>query len=297
MKTKQLTTLMLLCAAMLATTGCGGDDGPAGEPEGPEDPGKVTVTHKLKAISFNIHTSNSNPWAPRKAAVVAMLKDQAPDMFGLQEARLDQITTLDEELTEYARVGIDRDDNPATGEFMSIYYLKEKFEKVSNGDFWLSETPDEPSYGWGASYRRIVTWIHLRDKETEKDIYYYNTHFDHSSETARMKSSELVVARMKALVPENAVVFLTGDLNMRLHVAQMAPLRACLSDAKTTAPITDNTHSFPGGDKTIDFILYRNIGIDSYGVVTGKYGHTSVLSDHYPITAVFSYETTETPAE
>ena len=78
----------------------------------------VTITHTLKVMFFNIQTNNSYAWSPRKDAVVAMIEDNATDMFGLQEARLDQLTMPNEKLTGYARVGIDSDNSPSTNEYI-----------------------------------------------------------------------------------------------------------------------------------------------------------------------------------
>ena len=64
-------------------------------------------------------------------------------------------------LNEYSYIGRDRDgDNK--GEHCAIYYKKDRFKVLKHGDFWYSETPDIPSYGWGARCRRICTWDILK---------------------------------------------------------------------------------------------------------------------------------------
>ena len=36
------------------------------------------------------------------------------------------------------------------GEHAAIFYRHARFERLANGDFWLSETPERPSMGWDA---------------------------------------------------------------------------------------------------------------------------------------------------
>ena len=42
-------------------------------------------TRSLKVMTFNIQTTNTRPWDERREGVVKMLREENPDMFGLQE--------------------------------------------------------------------------------------------------------------------------------------------------------------------------------------------------------------------
>ncbi len=255
-------------------------------------------TRSLKVMTFNIQTTNTRPWDERREGVVKMLREENPDMFGLQEARIDVLNTFDERLGNYARVGIDRDGSPQSSEYMSVFYRKDRFVLVASGNFWLSETPDQMSIGWDAAYRRIATWVKLRERDSGKEILYLNTHFDHKSATARRNSAELIVARLKKYGADDLATFVTGDLNVAYTNAAMAPLTGYLTGARESFSPMDQTPTFHNNGSSaafIDHILYRNIDApQSYRVLTDCYGVQKdgkdyYLSDHYPVAAAFSY--------
>ena len=119
----------------------------------------------IKVISFNVRLSTrsdgDNWWENRKHASINMLNEEKPTVFGLQEALPGQVEYLVENLPEYDYIGVGRDDGKKKGEFMAIFYLKEKVELLDGGTFWLSETPDVPSKGWDAACfgsRKLLTY-------------------------------------------------------------------------------------------------------------------------------------------
>ena len=52
-----------------------------------------------------------------------MLRQEAPDVMGVQEAMQDQLYYIDTECPRYARVGEDRDGGAEGGETMAVFYL------------------------------------------------------------------------------------------------------------------------------------------------------------------------------
>ena len=143
----------------------------------------------LKLISYNMRNSGGgdgpNDWEHRRHATRQMIRQEAPDVFGVQEALADQLQYLDEECPQYARVGVGRDDGDKAGETMAIYYLRDRFDLLDSGTLWLSETPDRPSRGWDGACNRTMTWAELRDRTSGKTFFYFNTHLDHKGKTAR----------------------------------------------------------------------------------------------------------------
>ena len=117
---------------------------PGDEPEEPVNPG--LEDNQLKVMSFNVRYSSgddgANSWDNRKKAVPAMFADQQPTVLGVQEARLDQKTYMDENCAGYKSVGVGRTDGQNAGEFMAIYYLADAVKLEKWGTFWLSDTPD-----------------------------------------------------------------------------------------------------------------------------------------------------------
>ena len=143
----------------------------------------------LKLISFNMRTAwgrdGDNSWMNRRSASVEMLRREAPDVMGVQEAMQEQLLYLDAECPQYARVGEDRDGGAEGGETMAVFYLRDRFDLLADGTFWLSETPDRVSRGWDAACNRTVTWVELRDKMSGRTFFYFNTHLDHQGKQAR----------------------------------------------------------------------------------------------------------------
>jgi hypothetical protein len=88
------------------------------------------------------------------------------------------------------------------GEFMAIFYRRNRFEPLEYEHFWLSDTPDViASSTWGNGVRRMVTWAKFRDRTTGREFYFWNTHLDHEVQFAREKSAELIRQRIGLLPP------------------------------------------------------------------------------------------------
>lgn len=55
---------------------------------------------------------------------------------------------------------------------MAIFWRTAELELLDKGTFWLSETPDQVSKGWDASYRRTCTWAGFRHKKSGQTCYF-----------------------------------------------------------------------------------------------------------------------------
>jgi endonuclease/exonuclease/phosphatase family metal-dependent hydrolase len=99
----------------------------------------------INIATYNIRYANKgdglNAWPNRKENVKALIKFHDFEIFGVQEALIDQLKGI-AELTEYAFYGKGRDDGLEGGEHSAIFYKKDRFKLLKSGDFWLSETPD-----------------------------------------------------------------------------------------------------------------------------------------------------------
>ena len=248
---------------------------------------------EIKYISYNIRygTANDgdNAWDIRKPATKEMIEREQPDVFGLQEALIGQLQYIDSNFPQYSRVGVGRDDGKEEGEFMAVYYRSDKFKLLKNGDFWLSETPDECSMGWDAACRRIVTWAKLKDKETGKVFYAFNTHLDHVGEVAREQSILLIVKKIDEIVKKDkAPVFLSGDFNSNVNSAIFDPLKSIMKDSRAILPESEWIPTYNnfgnGNDAMIDYIFYKNAEVQDFKTLNGDYGKP-YISDHYPVMA------------
>ena len=172
----------------------------------------------LKVMSFNIRlnvdSDKENSWTNRKQDAVDLLMYYHPDYFGVQEALPDQMRDLKSGLKNYDYIGVGRDDGKEKGEFSAIFYDTARLQVMKSGTFWLSETPAKPSKGWDPALNRICTYAVFKDKKSQKEFMALNLHFDHIGNIARVKSSELILKKIKEINPKNLPVTVSADFNL-----------------------------------------------------------------------------------
>lgn len=269
---------------------------------------------ELNVVSFNIRMGvakdGENSWEYRKAASAEMVKTLAPDIMGVQEAFDFQTEYIKEQCPDYDGVGVGRDDGKTSGEIMMIFYNTKKVELEKWGTFWLSGTPDVPSFGWDAACRRTATWALLRMRKSGKEFYYVNTHLDHIGRVAEKNGLILIVDRIDSINPQGFPMILTGDFNVLPQDAVLNDLNKIMSSARATADTTDSTPSFNAfgkplkqaaiGDQfvdlattdglTIDYIYYSGFSkCPKFRTVTESFANVSYISDHYPVTATLEF--------
>ena len=257
-------------------------------------------------MTFNIRNGKApdgeNGWERRTDFVCDVVREANPDVLGLQEAFRFQLDDMDLLLPEYAELGTGRDGGTA-GEYAAILYLKERFSVDKSGTFWLSETPDVPSAGWGAKYKRVCTWARLMKKGSGECFYIYNTHMDHQVRDAQLNGTKLLMKRISERAHDDPVI-LMGDFNIDEGDELLGSVQGGASSSEPSpVPLVDTFravypddrevatyHGF--GDKAserrIDYIFISpDIVILDAGILRmrrqGRYP-----SDHYPVTATLS---------
>lgn len=182
--------------------------------------GQKERTAKLRWGTFNIRLQTSIDdeqgwgWDVRKGRVADYIKRNHIDIVGMQEVLHAQLEDLLMLLPEYDYVGVGRTDGKTKGEYTPIFFLKDKFEVLEKGNFWLSETPEVPgSKGWDAALERVASYAKLRDKRSGKVFMAVNTHFDHVGVTARRESAKLIMRKIHDIVGNQPAV-VTGDFNV-----------------------------------------------------------------------------------
>lgn len=252
----------------------------------------------MKVMSFNVlcYGKDENEWKKRIPRVQKVIEQEDPDAFGVQEAHHDWMEALTKALPDYDFVGVGRDDGKKKGEYSAVFYKKEKYSKRRSGSFWLSETPEKPGKGWDAACVRICSWAKLKNKETEKEFIFMNTHLDHVGQVAMQKGAELI-AEKGAEIAGDLPVILTGDFNV---TPDSVPCKAVkdggFTDTRDIAKETDLSHTYHGfttgteGIATIDYVFVKgNIKVKAFTVVKDQIdGHFP--SDHFPVTAVLEFE-------
>ena len=256
---------------------------------------KKKKSAELKVMSYNIRMGiakdGTNSWEFRCPATIEMLKDQQPDIFGVQEAFEYQIKFIEEYCRNYKSVGVGRDDGKKKGEYMSIFWNKKRVKLIKWGTFWLSETPDKPSKGWDAHCMRTATWALMKDKKTGRKFYYVNTHLDHKGKEAQKNGLKLIVDRIESINPQGYPMVLTGDFNIKPDNKALTDLDARMQSARKVAAVTDSHNTFNGWsvkptDMVIDYIYISGFSAcPEYQTVTKKYADRTFVSDHYPIFA------------
>lgn len=256
----------------------------------------------INVASFNLRMDTSadgeNAWPNRKEMVKGLIRFHDFDIFGTQEGfkhMLDGIAELD----EYSYIGAGRDDGGEAGEHSAIFYRNNRFEVLDKGNFWFSETPEVPGKGWDATCcNRICSWGKFREKESGKEFYLFNSHYDHQGKIARRESSILLLARIKAIAGTTPV-FTTGDFNA---VPSDEPIQALAADGLLSDSYnisqqppygTEGTHnSFNLNAEMkgrIDYIwVTKDITVKKYGVLNDmQYGRFP--SDHFPVMVAVSF--------
>jgi endonuclease/exonuclease/phosphatase family metal-dependent hydrolase len=248
----------------------------------------------INRASYNLRMSTErdgeNAWTKRKENVKALIRFHEFDIIGTQEGFIGQINDI-LEMPEFAYTGNGRDDGKDKGEHSAIIYKKDRFKLLDSGNFWLSETPDNPGKGWDAKCcNRIASWAKFKDQKTKKEFYFFNVHFDHEGVIARRESGKLMTKKINEIAGKNTVI-LTGDFNSTPEMEQIKTISSLLNDTYTISkqppygPVgTFNAFKFDAPMKDrIDYIFTsKNIEVLKYGVLTDSKDQ-KYPSDHQPV--------------
>lgn len=260
----------------------------------------------LTVMTFNIRYDNPQDgdysWENRKPMVADMLHDQKPDIIGFQEVLKSQVADLAQMLKPYKWAGVGRDDGKDAGEFAPVFYDPLRFDLRKSGTFWLSETPEIPgSRSWNSACTRIVTWVELKDGESGKILFVFNTHFDHMSVEARNESARLLISAIDQLAGKHWVI-VTGDFNdtrcsEMYHLLTSTPPENALFNTQRISKSEPSGPDYtfvgfpfnPEPGNTIDFIFSRGgkgVVVKDHWVIT-YHVEDQYPSDHLPVQATF----------
>jgi len=262
----------------------------------------------LRVMSFNIRYANkadaADAWSQRTELFFNTVNAFGPDLVGFQEVIAVQHDALTAHLTDYAFVGVARDDGKRKGEWSPIAYRKSRFAALDHGNFWLSETPEViGSKSWDAAITRICSWVRLRETATGREFLFANTHFDHKGVVARQEASRLISARLP-LIAAGLPAILTGDLNIdednpayAVLTRPTAPTAIRWIDSfravyPTRSPDELSFNGFKGGTvgSRIDFIFHTADFTATAAAIDRTSRAGRYPSDHYPVTAVLQFK-------
>lgn len=250
---------------------------------------------QMEVMTYNIkyatENDGKNSWSERKEHITNQLKFYEPEILGVQEALYEQLQHFTSQLDNYEYIGVGRNEGGNEGEFSAIFYDREQFEVQEEGTFWLSETPEKPSKGWDAAYPRICTYGLFEKKDSGREFYVFNTHFDHMGEQAREESAKLIIEKIEEINKKALPVILMGDFNLEPETASIQFLSEKLNDSKKVAAKvafgpegTFNGYRFEEPvTRRIDYIFTdENFSVFKYAVLSDS-KDLKYPSDHLPV--------------
>ena len=254
----------------------------------------------VELITYNIRLNTpgdgEHAWPHRKADVVNLLKFHRADIFCVQEALPDQMDDLAAAFPDFSYEGVGRDDGKREGEFSAVFYNTARFKKLDGGTFWLSETPEECSFGWDAVCRRVCSWVELKELKGKETFYVFNTHFDHKGVEARKNAAALILDKIASIAGngsggEQAPVVLCGDFNLPPDSEPIRLISSSLNDAFRVTELPPHcsektwhgfTYDDPPGER-IDYVFVSDaFRVLRYGALTDSRDR-SFFSDHLPV--------------
>jgi len=257
----------------------------------------------LKIMTYNIRldidSDKENDWTHRKDFFNGQIQFYAPDIFGIQEAKPNQVLDIATALPQYSYVGIGR-DGVGKGESSNIFYAKGIFKVIESNTFWLSATPESISMGWDAACNRVCSYALLKNKQTNNMIWVFNTHLDHIGEEARTKGLELILSKIEKLNTNKYPVVLMGDFNSEPETERIIALKKIMNDAKTISkekPFgpygTFNNFKYnEASTHLIDYIFLSKsnaITVQKYAVLSDA-KDLKYPSDHFPVFIEINYK-------
>ena len=267
----------------------------------------ATAQDSVRVLTFNLRYINSSDtgtkaWTARRDAAADLIKMDAPDFLGTQEALRPMLDDLRSRVPGYAEIGVGREDGKTKGEYSALLYREETWTLLTSGNFWLSDTPEVAgSATWGNTVTRICTWGHFRHRTSSREIFVFNAHFDHQSQPSREKAAALILQRITAR-GSAAPVIVTGDFNATPDnpaIALMLKGPPALTDAwltlhKDAPPSASGTfHSFTGqrDGAHIDYIFTTPELKPAEAGILNEAKDGKWPSDHFPVRATFSLAT------
>lgn len=255
----------------------------------------------FRAMTFNIRYDNPSDaddrWDIRREGLIRLVVQSKPDIIGFQEVLKGQLQPLVRSLKGYDFVGVGRDDGHQRGEFVPLFFSRERFKPIDKGYFWLSETPGKPGKGWDAACERMCCWWLLQDRMNGKKMLVLNAHLDHMGANARMNSVSQIVRfasdKSRSVTGPSGMlsVILMGDFNLTPEDPVYPELKKQFSDAYA---VSLKEPSGPSGtfngfitnalpEKRIDYFWTQGLSIIKYECVDARLPNGRWPSDHCPV--------------
>jgi endonuclease/exonuclease/phosphatase family metal-dependent hydrolase len=172
----------------------------------------------VKILCCNIRVNvqddidTGNGWDARKDLCINVMRAQSADLICVQECWWHPYNDLLSRLPEFDGFGL---ANPAVDfhPYNAMLYRRDRFEVISAGGFWLSETPHiAGSQSWDSARPRFANWMDMKDRESGREFRMWNTHFDHVGQVARENQAQRIVEACQAFPADFPQLF-AADCN------------------------------------------------------------------------------------
>lgn len=237
----------------------------------------------IRFMTFNIRRDgkeelSERKWQHRKKPLIDFIKQQDPDIFGLQEATEDQLIRLSQTFPEYAYVGKGRGSawfGWSLNEFNPIFFKKDKFRIIKKKTFninksgWFFDVVTKGKPVNTGYLHRICTFVLLQNKETGKLVSIYNTHLDNHFEKARINGIKKIgkFIRKQERKLSGLLTILMGDFNSPLEgkfAQKMKKIDGNFIDTRSIAQSVEGSPETANhwGEKpatAIDHIMVKNV--------------------------------------
>lgn len=262
---------------------------------------KARCEPHLLAVSYNIRldtpADGANAWPHRRDFLAAQIAILRPHILGMQEVLPHQRSELVRALPEYDFVGGGRDDGKLAGEASPLAIDRHSFLLKASGMFWLSPTPDTPSIGWDAGYKRVATWARLRRRSDGAHLLVVNTHWDHQGLVARREGGKRIKDWLTRKLRKGEHLVLLGDFNAETTEDSIRQLldgrdglvdtRVAALDGKSGSAVSFNAfQAFPQSGGMIDHIFVDTRMKVRRHAVIAQHENGRVASDHFPVVAL-----------
>ena len=264
----------------------------------------------IKLGTYNIRYAGASgdtgwkDWSVRKEFVVQTITKYDYDLIGMNEVRQGvQLNYLIEQLGASYDYTLQNDEH---GGYNPIFFKKDKFELMDSGTFFLnSKDLTKPILSWDNSNGnyRFTGWVKLKEKETGKILFFFETHLDHQGETARNEQARINMEQIRSIAAGYPAI-ICGDHNasktrIPFYNMKSAYMQDSRQVATTKVNIDDGDGSFgkhkvdgrdfwdPNNKKgsRLDYIWVRGVDVNEYRTINDTFGHEETPSDHFAIQA------------
>jgi len=245
-------------------------------------------------LSFNLRVNVTqdgiHAWTNRKSHVLDFIQSNDFDIIGFQEVTPNMYQELYKALNLYDGFGVGRDVNQ---EAIPIFIKKNQFTILESKTLWLSNTPTVESKIDGSYFPRIVTYVVVEDQNHTR-ISFFNTHLDYASDNVCKKQATILSKVMDRITAKyQSFVVLCGDFNQYPQsktIQYLTNRYQSVFDRKTNIGLTFHGFTNETNGLPIDYFFYsKPLRLEAFKIIN-HLRHDIYLSDHYPISAMFSFE-------